>query len=274
MKCIRQLYTINRVFIFLYLLEVYICTSTKWHNKLFTYSLIIFLISISVFIFSLERMRVNFRQFWNPLFKAIFIQFIVMVVWDHFFVILDVWVYSKEYRIGKEFWELPIENYFYYILIPYFYFFIYECLNKYVKDYLRRSALYISLMLIIFLLLILWFNYEKLYTATAAVLAIYILINHILVFRSHQRYLGRLYVTYLVTLIPFMILNGMLISLPMIHYNFQTITLYFIRGIPFENFIHHFIMLMIVITIYENIKKKKGISIYQEEKEPEDIASM
>jgi lycopene cyclase domain-containing protein len=238
---------------------------------LLTYLLIDFFSFIFPFLFSFETKMVNFRKYWKPLVFALLIQYVFMISWDHLFTVMNVWSFSKDYTIGFDVWEMPIEEHIFFLAIPYSCFFIYEILNKYVKDYLKSFSLVISLLLVAVFVLIIWNYYDKLYTATASLLSLYLLLNHILVFRSHKRYLGRFYMAYLVVLIPFFIVNGLLTSLPVVMYNATSNIGIRIWTIPIEDFIYNFFMLLLIATVYESLKKKFGLSQYPKDLKKEEV---
>ncbi|MBI3234534.1 MAG: lycopene cyclase domain-containing protein, partial [Bacteroidetes bacterium] len=222
---------------------------------MYTYILLIFFSFIFPFLFSFEKKMLHFKQFWTPLFIAIFASYLFMMPWDHLFTVINVWSFNSAYTLGIQIWELPIEEHLFFIVIPYCCVFIYEILNKYSKDYLKNISIYISIFLVLLFSAVVYFNYDKLYTATASLLSLYLLLNHLFVFRSHHRYLSRFYLAYIVIIIPFSIVNGILTSLPVVIYHPANNTNIRLYTIPIEDLIYNFFMLLLVVTIYEYVKK-------------------
>lgn len=168
---------------------------------------------------------------------------------------------------------MPLEEHLFFLFIPYSCFFIYEILNKFTRDFMRGLSLLLSIVLMIVFALIILNFFDKLYTATTALLCFYLLFNHILVFRSHRRYLGRFYAAYLVVLIPFFIVNGLLTSLPVVMYNPDSNIGIRIGTIPVEDLMYNFFMLLLIATVYEYLKKRRRQSEYAEESDAEENAA-
>jgi len=70
-------------------------------------------------------------------------------------------------------------------------------------------------------------------------------------------FLGRFFLTYLISLIPFAVVNGLLTSMPVLIYNDLENSGIRIGTIPFEDFFYSMLMLLMNITIYEHLMKKK-----------------
>jgi lycopene cyclase domain-containing protein len=76
---------------------------------------------------------------------------------------------------------------------------------------------------------------------------------------------------YLVVLIPFFIVNGLLTSLPVVMYNATSNIGIRIWTIPIEDFIYNFFMLLLIATVYESLKKKFGLSQYPKDLKKEEV---
>lgn len=241
------------------------------NEEVFTYLLIDLFSFLFPFLFSFERKLLNFRKFWFALWVALIVQYIFMISWDHLFTVMNVWSFSDKYTLGIKLWSMPVEEHLFFLFIPYSCFFIYEILNKYTKDYLRGISLGLSVLLLILFALVMLKFYDKLYTATTALLCFYLLFNHLLVFRSHRRYLGRFYAAYLVVLIPFFIVNGLLTSLPVVMYNPDSNIGIRIGTIPIEDLMYNFFMLLLIATVYEYLKKRRRLSEYAGEEDDFEV---
>ena len=73
--------------------------------------------------------------------------------------------------------------------------------------------------------------------------------------------MGRFLLMYLVSFIPFLIVNGLLtgclIKSPIVNYNPSEIIGLRILTIPIEDSIYNLLMLMIVVSVYEKFRKAK-----------------
>ena len=77
----------------------------------------------------------------------------------------------------------------------------------------------------------------------------------------HQRflkadYLGKFYATFFICLLPFLIMNGYLTSLPIVIYNDEFNSGIRIGTIPLEDSFYCLLLLLMNITLYEFLKKK------------------
>ena len=97
--------------------------------------------------------------------------------------------------------------------------------------------------------------HDRYYTAvTFTLLAMFLTLN-LVVFRSW--FLGRFFMTYLISLIPFGIVNGLLTSMPVLIYNNLENCGLRIGTIPFEDFFYSMLMLLMNITVYEHLLKSR-----------------
>lgn len=177
------------------------------------------------------------------------------ITWDHYFTALGVWRFNPDYILGIYFMQLPLEEWLFFFTVPFACVFIYEALNYFIKsDPLKKFSSVITILIIISLLLIAIFNTGRLYTFVNFLLTAIFLGIHWLVFK--KKYLGKFYLTYLVHLIPFFIVNGILTSLPVVLYNDQENLGLRLFTIPVEDTVYSFLLLLMNITIYEYLKEQ------------------
>lgn len=203
--------------------------------------------------------RITFYKKWKWLLPAIAIAYLFMIVWDHYFTVFGVWGFNPDFVLGIEIWELPLEEHLFFLCIPYACIFTYEALNYLVKqDYIGRASLYISGLMAFGLPIVIYLYFNQLYTALTALCLEFLLIQHMYVFRSHKRYLGRFYFAFVVCLLPFFVVNGILTSLPVVVYNNRENLGIRLGSIPIEDVFYGLFHLLLVVTIYERLAKKKG----------------
>src|SRR5690606_9449653 len=133
-----------------------------------------------------------------------------------------VWGFNPRYLTGPHIFHLPIEERLFFLVEPYACVFLYAVMRYYVKrDILGKVARPFSILLMSVLLVAGVLYIDHIYTAitflcTAAMLAL-----HVFVLKS--AYLGRFYVGYAVSLIPFFLVNGILtgwlLDEPIVWYN-------------------------------------------------------
>lgn len=213
----------------------------------------IFTIAIP-FLLSFDK-NVQFYKKWRYLFPAITITLIFFIVWDHIFAEKGVWGFTSEYLIGIWIFGLPLEEWLFFVTVPYACVFIYEVLNFYVKrDVLHSAAKIVTLPLAGLFIIIAIINWDKLYTFYNLLFTGAFMIIHWLVFG--YKYLGRFYLAYLVHLVPFLIVNGVLTYLPIVWYNNQENLSVRVVSIPIEDTIYSLLLLLMNISIFEFLRNK------------------
>ncbi|WP_299820959.1 lycopene cyclase domain-containing protein [uncultured Pontibacter sp.] len=206
--------------------------------------------------------KVAFFRGWYALWPAIVINAVFFILWDAAFTKAGVWGFNEAYLTGVYFWGLPIEEIMFFITVPYACVFIYDVLKAYIqKDLLQPYAKAASLLLLVVLPVIALFNFERIYTSITFILLALALLVHLKFYGT--RYLGRFYLAYLVHLVPFLLVNGVLTYLPIVWYNDAYNLGLRIVSIPVEDTMYSMLMLLVTISIYEGIKQRKAIKQYQ-----------
>src|SRR5688572_30731154 len=207
------------------------------------------------FILSFDK-RVRFYKTWPALMPAIFINAAIFIPWDIYFTQRGIWGFDPEYLLGINVFGLPLEEVLFFITVPYACVFIYECLNVYFgESVFQKYARVFTFILITFLTLLAAFNLPRLYTSATAVFLILMFVLHFKIFGSEL--LGKFYRAYLVHLIPFLLINGILTAIPIVWYN-NTYNLGIrIYSIPVEDAWYSMLLLLMPITIFEFIRSKR-----------------
>lgn len=224
--------------------------------KNFTY-LIILIATIAVPLSLSFEKKVQFYKNLKYIFPAILITAALFWIWDIKFTKGGVWLFNTEYTLGKQYLSLPIEEWLFFIVVPYSCVFIYEVLKYYLKKYeYANPFLAFSLVLIIAFGLITYFSRQQVYTfMTFLFSTIYLTYT---VFRNKfKSHITKFYFAYFVSLIPLLIIDGILTSIPVVEYHPATILNIRILNIPVEDFSFFFLMMLMVITIYENLKESR-----------------
>ncbi len=220
---------------------------------MYTYLLInIFSILIPL-LFSFEK-RLSFYKLWKALFPAVLITGSFFIVWDHYMTLWNVWQFNPAYVLGINVWGLPIEEWLFFLTIPYSCLFIYESLNFLIKkDHLLRFSKNFSIVLIVILSITALLNTDKSYTWIKLSLTALMLVFVVL---KKFPFIGKFYRTYLVSLIPFLIVNGILTSLPVVIYNDTENLGIRIFTIPVEDTMYSLLLLLMNVVLFEFFKKK------------------
>lgn len=221
----------------------------------YTYLLINFFTLLFPVILSFDK-RVQFYKSWKFIAPGIIITGIVFLFWDILFTIKGVWSFNTDYIVGLRFLQLPIEEILFFLTVPFACIFIYACLNYYVKWEMNiRLTRIISNLLIILSVWLLIFNYQKLYTLITFSLLLVLITLLQYVFKV--KWLNRYYVTYVVALIPFYVMNGLLTSMPVVLYNNVQNLGNRVGTIPVEDHFYCMSLLLMNIAFFEYFRHKK-----------------
>jgi lycopene cyclase domain-containing protein len=206
--------------------------------------------------------KVAFYKSWYALFPAIVVNAVFFIIWDVLFTEHGIWGFNEAYLTGIYIYNLPLEELLFFITVPYACVFIYDVLIVYLKrDLLRPYVKYIVIILLSILLFITISNVSKLYTSITFGLLIIMHLVHLQFYRYDK--LGRFYLAYLVHLIPFLLVNGVLTSLPIVWYNNSYNLGLRIGSIPVEDTMYSMLMLLLTITVYEGIRSRHTSKQYK-----------
>jgi lycopene cyclase domain-containing protein len=217
--------------------------------------------------------KVNFASTWKAFLPACFITLTGFVIWDVAFTDLGIWGFNPEYLIGIDLLNLPIEEWMFFFCIPYACAFTYASVKVYGPKNPFQSSwkaiAYVLLSICVFLALM---NFNNLYTAYTCLLTALFLGFHITIIR--RPYFGRLLLTYLFLIVPFLISNGLLTGLcfweypvfnwqvndvadQIVWYNNNENLGLRIFSVPVEDFIYGFLLISMNITLYEYFLKRQ-----------------
>jgi len=166
--------------------------------------------------------RAPYYKLWKPLFLSITIVGAFFIVWDVIFTMNGVWGFNDDYLVGFRIFHLPIEEWLFFVCVPYSSVFIYFVLNFFFpKPALKKSATAIAWAEIVALALLALLFWEQAYTFwTFTFLAIFMLY---LVLVEKAQWLGNFFRAYVLVLLPFLMVNGILtgsfIEDPIVWYN-------------------------------------------------------
>jgi len=211
------------------------------------------------FLLSFDK-RVHFYKKWKYLFPAIGLTALVFIPWDIYFTVLGVWGFNPNYYYEPlKFLTLPIGECLFFLVMPYCCVFIYECLNYYFpKDYLKHIEPIITYLLIIMLLTLSIIHWGKMYTVTTFLLTAAFLMYF--VFANKRSQLSRYYLAYLVSLIPFFMVNGILTGAfteaPVVLYNNAENLGIRLGTIPLDDLVYCLLLLLMNMSLFEYFRNK------------------
>lgn len=225
-------------------------------DKQFTYLLINLLTCFFPVVLSFDK-KVQFYQKWKFIFPGLLISGALYLVWDYIFTIQNVWAFNPTYILGIKLFDLPLEEILFFITVPFACIFIYECLKVYfnpkINLQISRGITYFLILVCIILLL---YFYDRLYSlinfSTLLVILIYTLIKPI------KLNMGQFYLAYLVSLVPFYMVNGILTAIPIVLYNNTENMGLRVGTIPFEDHFYSMSLILLNLIFFEYFRNRKN----------------
>ena len=203
--------------------------------------------------------RIRFVSKWRGLFAGIAAMALVFLAWDAVFTANGVWGFNPRYLIGVHIIGMPLEEWLFFLFIPYSCMFLYEVMHHFVKrDVLRDAARPLSIGLTVLLFAVGLLHIDRLYTSITFLCTAVFLAYHVFIAKSP--WLGRFYLGYAMSLIPFFMVNGILtgwlLPEPIVWYNDAENLGIRLNTIPIEDSVYLFFFLLIVTTFYERALKR------------------
>ena len=216
--------------------------------------LVLLVISIAFPLLRSFEPRVRFVAWWPALAVGLLLDAAYFIPTDIWFTAHGIWSFSDVYTLGPRLAGLPIEEWLFFLALPYACVFIYACVKALgpVPYHLGWSVFGWALVLVSGALSIL--NPDKAYTciklgSASAFLALYLLL-------TDREDIGNFLFAYLLTEIPFLLINGVLTYLPVVSYNDAEnlgIRMGAVLGVPFLNIPiedNFYSLMMLTLTVF------------------------
>jgi lycopene cyclase domain-containing protein len=211
------------------------------------------------FLFSFHP-KIQFYKKWKSVFIGIAVMMLIFIPWDILFTQKGFWGFNESYLTGYYLFHLPIEEWLFFICIPYACVFTHYTLLKLTPKFVLpvRTSHIVYYLLICILVIALWYQYDGWYTFINFLYAI-ILLG--ITFNYQRQILPSFMATYVVILIPFFVVNGVLtgsfIGEPVVWYNDAENLGIRLGTIPIEDIIYNLGMLLTVILVTEWLEQIK-----------------
>ncbi|OHX65847.1 lycopene cyclase domain-containing protein [Flammeovirga pacifica] len=208
----------------------------------FNLYLVINLIAIAgPFFLSFDK-KVAFYKKWSKLIYALIFLWSIYLPWDIFFAATEEWGFNPDYLIGLDLAFLPLEEWMFFIIIPYCFLFIYECIKAYFPKSEAKTELPFYFLFGIAL-------GQFLHGGIYSYMNLVVIIFGFLISRKHLN--QAFWYSYLITIGPFLIFNGILTGSvtpqPVVWYNTAAFSGVRIGTIPTEDFIYLLGMMLLCI---------------------------
>ena len=220
------------------------------------YAWVILLSFAGPFALSFDK-KVSFYKEWAFVFIAALIVALPFLIWDELFTQWGVWGFNADYLLKIYIGRLPLEEVLFFIVIPYNFIFLLKVVQAYFPN--RNKKRIAPVFAFIFLttsglwMLLYGANY---YTFLATFLSATLTI----LLRNRKWYQDFMW-TYLLCLIPFFIVNGILTGAftdePIVWYSAKHIIGWRMISIPFEDINYNYALLLPLTWLYFSLKKRK-----------------
>jgi lycopene cyclase domain-containing protein len=215
--------------------------------------------SVSVpFLYSFHpRLKLHKRFLW--IFISILLTMLIFIPWDVIFTMNGIWGFNDTYFLGVKLFSLPIEEWLFFICIPFACVFTHYALLLYFPNLKlnKITTKKISTVLILLLFTLAAINYDKWYTVINFGLAIPLTV---LVYKYNILLLQHFFLTFLVMLFPFFIVNGILtgsfIEDQVVWYNNAENLGVRMGTIPVEDSVYAYTMILCNLFLAEFFVKK------------------
>jgi len=169
--------------------------------------------------------KIRFVDEWPRFWPACLLTMAFFIVWDVFFTAEGVWGFNEAYLVGLSLFGLPLEEWLFFIAIPYACVFTYFVLRSHRKTVSGNTARTIVLLIALLSASLCLFHLSQWYTASATGLcAIFCLI----LWYKNPVWLADFLLAFSILIFPFVLTNGILTGLnfwqfPLIHNTAQDI---------------------------------------------------
>lgn len=219
-----------------------------------TYLLLNIFTILVPFVRSFEQ-KIAFYKKWKFFVPANLITSAFFLTWDYFKTSNGVWSFNDSYILGPRLFGMPLEEYLFFLTVPYACTFIYETVSLFIKNTVLPFALRnISLVISILCFISSFFFMHKAYTFS--VLFIIGLLLPLFIFSMSWQKADKMILMYVISLIPMLVVNGLLTALPVVIYNDNQNLGIRLGTIPVEDFVYNAILLFMTISLYEWQQRK------------------
>ncbi|SEB44018.1 lycopene cyclase domain-containing protein [Tenacibaculum sp. MAR_2009_124] len=210
-------------------------------------------------LYSIFEKEFHFIKYIKYAFLSILLIAIPFLIWDSFFTSTGVWGFNSDYHISLLILKMPLEEWMFFFCIPYACLFTHEVLKHYIPNFKlsKKASLWVSVALLTVISVLLLINFGKWYTT---VNFIFFLVLLAYASKYHKEELRSYYPSFLVILIPFFVVNGILtgsfIEQPVVWYNNEENLGFRLFTIPFEDIFYAFNLLFSIQLVFNYLKNR------------------
>jgi lycopene cyclase domain-containing protein len=153
--------------------------------------------------------KLRFYKQWKFVVPAIFIVGMVYIIFDIYFTKHGVWGFNPQYHSGVMISGLPLEEWLFFIIVPYASIFLHDSFVLYFPK-IRLGVItsrFLTISFIVIFSITLFFTAHKMYTFY---ILCTVIVSLLLSLADKTGIINRFYVTFILILIPFLLVNSIL----------------------------------------------------------------
>ncbi len=187
---------------------------------------------------------------------------IPFIAWDMYFTKIGVWWFNKAYTLGITVVGLPLEECLFFLCIPFSCVFTFFCLDKFFKldwaDAFNNLIVFVSTIICILIALL---HYDKAYTFITAI-ATFLTLGY-LHFWAQVSWIGRASLVYLVLMLGFFPVNGLLtgtgLDSAIVNYNPKEFLNIRLLTIPIEDAVYGYAQFILNIYFFKRFQSPQNV---------------
>lgn len=217
------------------------------------------LIAIGLFLFYFKKL-VPFHKQWKIALFSVFGIGGIFILWDIYFVKIDVWGFNVNSENGIFIFNLPIEKWLFSFSIPFLWLFIYEMIKTNLPNFRPiKTAYYFSFLFTVSAIVIALVYRDNYHTFTALLCAG--LINWIVYFGYTPRWYPYFMISFLIIQVfsfSTQFLIDYLMQESLMWYDQEEIIGVNILSFPIENIYYNFLFFFSIVIVYEYLKLRQS----------------
>ncbi|MCU0640811.1 MAG: lycopene cyclase domain-containing protein [Candidatus Margulisbacteria bacterium] len=196
----------------------------------------------------------RFYRRWRPLLISILTVGLLFIIWDVLVTGLGHWAFNPRYVTGAKLLGLPIEEWLFFVTVPYSCLFLYEQMLTYLRDgeiaVNRRLFYWAALACLTGALLASDKGYTVLVLLATGAWCLSVPVYHqpLVSSRLYWAWIG-------IGMVLFFIFNAVLTALPVVTYGPNAILNLRVGTIPLEDFLYNFTLLTLYAAVYRRVRK-------------------
>lgn len=225
----------------------------------FTYILVLFFTVIICFIASFDK-RLQCNKHFGAFLKASVLVAIPFIAWDVWFTAKGVWWFNIDYTMGLNIAGLPLEEWLFFIFIPFSCIFTYYSIDKFFKmEWLSGFNNLIVFVTVIVCSVTALLYYDKIYTLITSLSAILTVVY--LHFIAKADWISKASLVFTILMLGFLPVNGILtgtgLDTPIVNYNPDDFLGIRILTIPIEDSVYGYTQFLLVLYFFKHFKQSK-----------------